>query len=231
MYALILATGVLGLVLNQVFVQVERRVLHWHPSQRVDRAARMTGGRRWLATGLEVAVPLLALGALGPALGGQRLLLLPAAHGDLRGVRRHLAVRADRERRRAEPAADGGRLLDRRACSGSRSACFSASTRAPRRAAAPIVEFLRAIPPPALLPFAILVIGVGDSMKIFIIAFVCLWPVLLNTIDGVRRRGPRRCVRPPASTGSGRATGSGGSCCRPPRRRSSPACARVSRSR
>jgi ABC-type nitrate/sulfonate/bicarbonate transport system permease component len=54
-----------------------------------------------------------------------------------------------------------------------------------RRAAAPIVEFLRAIPPPALLPFAILVIGVGDSMKVFIIAFVCVWPILLNTIDGV----------------------------------------------
>jgi ABC-type nitrate/sulfonate/bicarbonate transport system permease component len=53
------------------------------------------------------------------------------------------------------------------------------------RAAAPIVEFLRAIPPPALLPFAIVVIGVGNSMKIFIIAFVCLWPVLLNTIDGI----------------------------------------------
>lgn len=41
-----------------------------------------------------------------------------------------------------------------------------------RTAASPIVEFLRAIPPPALLPFAILVIGVGASMKIFIIAFV-----------------------------------------------------------
>jgi ABC-type nitrate/sulfonate/bicarbonate transport system permease component len=54
-----------------------------------------------------------------------------------------------------------------------------------RRAAAPIVDFLRAIPPPALLPFAILVIGVGDSMKVFIIAFVCLWPILLNTVDGV----------------------------------------------
>jgi ABC-type nitrate/sulfonate/bicarbonate transport system permease component len=52
-------------------------------------------------------------------------------------------------------------------------------------AAAPIVEFLRAIPPPALLPFAILVIGVGNSMKVFIIAFVCVWPILLNTIDGV----------------------------------------------
>jgi ABC-type nitrate/sulfonate/bicarbonate transport system permease component len=54
-----------------------------------------------------------------------------------------------------------------------------------RIAAEPIVEFLRAIPPPALLPFAILVLGVGNSMKVFIIAFVGLWPVLLNAIDGV----------------------------------------------
>lgn len=54
-----------------------------------------------------------------------------------------------------------------------------------RLAAGPIVEFLRAIPPPALLPFAILVFGIGTTMKVFIIAFVCLWPILLNTIDGV----------------------------------------------
>ena len=39
MYALILATGVLGLLLNAVFQRVERRVLHWHPSQRSARAA------------------------------------------------------------------------------------------------------------------------------------------------------------------------------------------------
>jgi ABC-type nitrate/sulfonate/bicarbonate transport system permease component len=54
-----------------------------------------------------------------------------------------------------------------------------------RRVASPIVEFLRAIPAPALLPFALLVLGVGNSSKIFVIAFVCLWPILLNAIDGV----------------------------------------------
>jgi ABC-type nitrate/sulfonate/bicarbonate transport system permease component len=59
-----------------------------------------------------------------------------------------------------------------------------------RRAAAPIVEFLRAIPPPALLPLAIVVIGVGNGMKVLLIAFVCLWPVLLNTIDGIRGIDP-----------------------------------------
>ena len=62
--------------------------------------------------------------------------------------------------------------------------------RTARSAAAPIVEFLRAIPPPALLPLAIVVIGVGNSMKVLIIAFVCLWPVLLNTIDGIRGIDP-----------------------------------------
>jgi ABC-type nitrate/sulfonate/bicarbonate transport system permease component len=54
-----------------------------------------------------------------------------------------------------------------------------------RRLSDPVVQFLRAIPPPALLPFGILVMGVGAAMKVFIIAFVCLWPVLLNTVDGV----------------------------------------------
>ena len=54
-----------------------------------------------------------------------------------------------------------------------------------RRVSAPIVEFLRAIPAPALLPFALLVLGVGNDSKIFVIAFVCLWPILLNALDGV----------------------------------------------
>jgi ABC-type nitrate/sulfonate/bicarbonate transport system permease component len=35
MYALILATGVLGVAVNMLFTRLERRVLHWHPSQRL----------------------------------------------------------------------------------------------------------------------------------------------------------------------------------------------------
>jgi ABC-type nitrate/sulfonate/bicarbonate transport system permease component len=54
-----------------------------------------------------------------------------------------------------------------------------------RKATDPIVEFLRAVPAPALLPFALLVLGVGNDSKIFVIAFVCVWPVLLNAVDGV----------------------------------------------
>jgi ABC-type nitrate/sulfonate/bicarbonate transport system permease component len=54
-----------------------------------------------------------------------------------------------------------------------------------RRMTSPIIEFMRAIPAPALIPFAILVLGVEDDAKIFLIAVVCIFPVLLNTIDGV----------------------------------------------
>jgi ABC-type nitrate/sulfonate/bicarbonate transport system permease component len=34
MYALIITTGILGVLLNLIFTTAERRVLHWHPSQR-----------------------------------------------------------------------------------------------------------------------------------------------------------------------------------------------------
>jgi ABC-type nitrate/sulfonate/bicarbonate transport system permease component len=59
-------------------------------------------------------------------------------------------------------------------------------SRIARRTTAPVVEFLRAIPPPALIPFGIVAFGVGDDMKVMIIAVVCLFPIMLNVIDGVR---------------------------------------------
>jgi ABC-type nitrate/sulfonate/bicarbonate transport system permease component len=36
MYALIITTGILGVLLNLIFVRAERRVLRWHPSQRPE---------------------------------------------------------------------------------------------------------------------------------------------------------------------------------------------------
>jgi ABC-type nitrate/sulfonate/bicarbonate transport system permease component len=49
----------------------------------------------------------------------------------------------------------------------------------------PIVHFARAIPPPALLPLFMVLLGRHDSMKVTLIAFGVVWPILLNTIDGV----------------------------------------------
>jgi ABC-type nitrate/sulfonate/bicarbonate transport system permease component len=39
MYGLILATGILGLLLNLIFVRAERHFLRWHPSQRMAKEA------------------------------------------------------------------------------------------------------------------------------------------------------------------------------------------------
>ena len=49
-----------------------------------------------------------------------------------------------------------------------------------------IVEMLRPVPPPVVIPVALLFFGLGDEMKIFVIFFSCAWPILLNTVDGVR---------------------------------------------
>lgn len=49
-----------------------------------------------------------------------------------------------------------------------------------------VVEVLRPVPPPVIIPLALLIFGLEDEMKIFVIFFSCAWPILLNTIDGVR---------------------------------------------
>lgn len=50
----------------------------------------------------------------------------------------------------------------------------------------PIIHFVRAVPPPALIPIFILLLGFGTQMRVTLIAFAVIWPVVLNTIDGVR---------------------------------------------
>lgn len=60
-----------------------------------------------------------------------------------------------------------------------------------RRAAQPVTEFLRAIPPPLLLPFVIVTFGIGNGSKVTVIALGSVWVILLNTIDGVRGVDPQ----------------------------------------
>ncbi|WP_432055870.1 ABC transporter permease [Streptomyces sp. bgisy022] len=50
----------------------------------------------------------------------------------------------------------------------------------------PVLEFLRAVPPPVLVPVIMLFAGIGDTMKVAVIVSGCVWPVLLNTVEGVR---------------------------------------------
>jgi len=50
----------------------------------------------------------------------------------------------------------------------------------------PVLEFFRAIPPPVLVPVIMLFAGIDHTMKVVVIAVGAVWPILLNTVEGVR---------------------------------------------
>jgi NitT/TauT family transport system permease protein len=58
------------------------------------------------------------------------------------------------------------------------------------KAAITIVELLRPIPSVALIPLAILVWGRGTEMKVALIVYACVWPILFNTIYGIHHVDP-----------------------------------------
>ena len=48
------------------------------------------------------------------------------------------------------------------------------------------IEFLRPMPSVAIIPVAILLLGIGDSMIVAVTVYASMWPILINTIDGVK---------------------------------------------
>ncbi|UOZ04939.1 ABC transporter permease [Amycolatopsis sp. WQ 127309] len=61
------------------------------------------------------------------------------------------------------------------------------SSRTLRALCEPVLEFFRAIPPPVLIPVIALFAGyTASTTKVVTIALGCLWPILLNTVEGVR---------------------------------------------
>ncbi len=50
---------------------------------------------------------------------------------------------------------------------------------------APLYNFFRALPAPALIPGFIAILGIGAKMEIAVIATGCIWPVLHSTVDGL----------------------------------------------
>lgn len=54
-----------------------------------------------------------------------------------------------------------------------------------------IVEFMRPVPSVAMIPLAILFFGLGSTMRIVVITYAVFWPMLINTIYGVRAIDPQ----------------------------------------
>jgi NitT/TauT family transport system permease protein len=54
----------------------------------------------------------------------------------------------------------------------------------------PLLEVFRNTAPLALLPVFTLILGIGETSKVSLIVYGCVWPILLNTIGGVRGVDP-----------------------------------------
>jgi ABC-type nitrate/sulfonate/bicarbonate transport system permease component len=59
-----------------------------------------------------------------------------------------------------------------------------------RRALNPTLDFMRSIPAVALVSVFIVLLGFGNLAKVTAIAFAAFFPILLNTVDGVRSVDP-----------------------------------------
>ncbi|MCN9243668.1 ABC transporter permease [Streptomyces sp. RY43-2] len=56
----------------------------------------------------------------------------------------------------------------------------------------PVVQFARAVPPPALVPVFVVVLDFGTPMQVASIVFSAVWPILVNTAEGARATDPLR---------------------------------------
>ncbi|MET7570321.1 ABC transporter permease subunit [Streptomyces sp. NPDC005492] len=56
----------------------------------------------------------------------------------------------------------------------------------------PVLQFARAVPPPALVPVFVVVFDFGTPMQLASIVFSAVWPVLINTAEGARDTDPLR---------------------------------------
>lgn len=60
------------------------------------------------------------------------------------------------------------------------------SSKAVDRTTGPLLQFLMNIPPAAIVPLAVLVIGFGTGMQVAAVVFGAVWPILLNTASAMR---------------------------------------------
>jgi ABC-type nitrate/sulfonate/bicarbonate transport system permease component len=54
----------------------------------------------------------------------------------------------------------------------------------------PLIQLGRSIPATALIPVFIVLLKIGTTMRLAVIVFGVIWPILLNTIDGARSVEP-----------------------------------------
>lgn len=54
----------------------------------------------------------------------------------------------------------------------------------------PLLEFCRALPPPVIVPVAVLLLGYSENLKLLVVTWAAAWPILLNTASATRLIDP-----------------------------------------
>ncbi|MGH1368118.1 MAG: ABC transporter permease [Maritimibacter sp.] len=54
-----------------------------------------------------------------------------------------------------------------------------------RRALAPLTDILRSLPPPALVPMLMFVLGIGPGLFYFVVIFGCMWPTYISAANAL----------------------------------------------
>lgn len=54
----------------------------------------------------------------------------------------------------------------------------------------PVIEFLRPLPPIAIVPLAMMLLGIGDAAKLTVVVFGASFPILINAIEAVKVQDP-----------------------------------------
>ena len=64
------------------------------------------------------------------------------------------------------------------------------TSRAASRALGPLLEFCRGLPPPVIVPVAVLLLGYAESLKLLVVVWVAMWPILLNVATAAELLDP-----------------------------------------
>jgi NitT/TauT family transport system permease protein len=72
------------------------------------------------------------------------------------------------------------------ACFGMSLAILTSTFRTCDALFAPIAEFLRPLPPTALIPISIFFLGIGPALFLFTIALAAIWPIYISTTNALR---------------------------------------------
>ena len=187
-----MTTGLLGLLITMGFNRIEHWTLRWHPSQRLSvrfvrkrvggaRSHSRRGFRSTLVVGLVVHQR------------RRREPVFSRRCGKILTVFRETWI-FDRVHPDLIPSLT--RFLEGFAIAGvaSEITCGLVLGLLPggvRRALNPTLDFMRSIPAVALVSVFIVLLGFGNLAKVTAIAFAASYfPILLNTVDGVRSVDP-----------------------------------------